>query len=44
MIEKIVSALKTATGLPVVPLAIKEVKPSIVYNCFPISDNGAVAQ
>lgn len=44
MIKKIVDLLEVATGLPVVPLSINEVKPCIVYNCYPLIDDGAVAK
>lgn len=41
MIKKIVSALKSATSLPVYPFYTDELKECIVYEWTPRSDNGS---
>ena len=44
MIKKIISALQTATNLPVNPVFTTKLENQIVYNHYPVSDNGAKSQ
>lgn len=44
MIRKIISALENATGLPVKPVFTTELGNQIIYNHYPISDDGAISR
>ena len=44
MITAIISALQTATNLPVVPLFTTQLGNQIIYNHYPVADNGAKSQ
>lgn len=44
MITRIISALELATSLPVIPLFTKTIENQIVYNHYPVADNGAKSQ
>ena len=41
MITRIITALQTATSLPVVPVFTTTLGNQIIYNHYPVSDNGA---
>lgn len=41
MISKIITALTNATSLPVKPMMTTKIENQIVYNHYPLSDNGA---
>ena len=41
MIRRIVQALTTATNLPVKPMITTSIENQIIYNHYPIDDNGA---
>ena len=44
MITSIISALQTATGLPIKPVFTTELGNQIIYNHYPVQDNGAKSQ
>lgn len=44
MIRSIISALQTATGLPVKPVFTTELDNQIIYNHYSVLDNGARSQ
>lgn len=44
MIRSIISALQSATNLPVKPVFTTELGNQIVYNHYPVQDNGAKSQ
>ena len=44
MITSIISALETATNLPVVPVFTTTLGNQIIYNHYPVNDNGAKSQ
>lgn len=44
MITSIISALQTATGLPVKPVFTTSLGNQIVYKHYPVADNGAKSQ
>jgi len=44
MIKKIISALEVATSLPVKPVFTTSLGNQIIYNHYPVADNGAKSQ
>lgn len=44
MIRRVISALETATNLPVKPVFTTELGNQIIYNHYPLSDDGAVSR
>ena len=44
MITRIITALQTATSLPIVPVFTNNLENQIIYNHYPVNDNGAKCQ